>query len=280
MSSVKKAFLLASYNVRLAITDIKFILIILAITFIIHDYTKDIISFSIEYNCKISIWLFPLLFNQKYMRRIIYIGVLFIFCDAPLTNNNYYYFLLRSGKKVWITGQFLYIFFMSGLYYIIIFLAGIITNCTHINFMHDINEWGAIFETLGSGYNIGYKTYTSNIIIKYFTPIQASWFTFILNFFSASFIGLLTCYANMVIKEKTSGVFVSTIIVLLDSLAPYYPKLIFFSLATWSNLECIQISKSSNLPSINYVITAYSILIIATIISAYIFYQREKTELN
>lgn len=277
MKYAKKIFRVTTYNIKISMSDVKFYFLLLLISIFIYDYMKDIISFSDSVNYKISPWSFPLLFNQKYMRCIINIGVLFLFCDVPIINKNYYYIISRSGENCWIISQTLYIFFMSGLYYFFILIISILINISHVEFT---TEWGKVFQTLGSGYNIGYKTYTSLLIIHYFSPLQATFFTFLLNWLSSSLIGIIISSCNMILKGKINGIIISSFLVFFDLFVVYFPRLSWFSPVTWSNLECIKISNNSDLPSITFIIFMYILSILFIFIFNLFYHQKNKFEID
>ena len=137
-----------------------------------------------------------------------------------------------------------------------------------------------VFQTLGSGYNIGYKTYTSLLIIHYFSPLQATFFTFLLNWLSSSLIGIIISSCNMILKGKINGIIISSFLVFFDLFVVYFPRLSWFSPVTWSNLECIKISNNSDLPSITFIIFMYILSILFIFIFNLFYHQKNKFEID
>ncbi len=272
MKLINRIFRNAIFNLKYAFSNIKIILLLAIIGIVIHDYMKEVIIFANNFNLKPSQWIFPLIFNARYMRCILNMGIIVLFSDMPTAKSNYYYMLSRSGKGCWVAGQFLYIFSLSAIYYLSLFLICIIVNLRNIEFT---SEWGKIFELIGDGQvDIGYKTYLSRTIIKLFSPFEATFYTFILYFLMSCFIGNMIFFFNMRFNSKPVGAGLSAILILLDLINIYYPNLFWYSPLSWSDLEYVNIYQNTNYPSVGYMIFSYSLLILIFFFLSLIYHNK------
>lgn len=266
MNSFKTTIDICNENLKKWSSNYRIWVLFILITIFIFDYTNEIMKFAYSVEYKVSPWMFPFLFTQKYMIRIIFMGVILLFCDAPFIDETQPYIIIRSGRKLWNMGQICYIFFSSLIYFLFLILISIILN---LRYMELTSEWGKILGTLGSGNlldGISYKVSISGKIVTFFNPITAMILTFVLAILVSVFIGLLIYLVNSFSNTQFLGTLIGIFIVLLDTLAKYNINLLWVSPVSWVNLSNIDIDRTSKLPTLPYIFSILTVLISMIII--------------
>ena len=190
-------------------------------------------------------WIFPFLFAFRYMRIVFMIPVVFIFCDAPFVDTNQTYVMLRTKRNIWSMGQILYIIVSSFLYTLFHLLLTIIFN---IQYMQWGTTWGDVLgnaRTSGIMVNLNIRYTTVGIsasIIRYFTPAQAMFFSFILMWLSFIFIGMLIYAINILTKSKGISIIVTGFLILLNAV--------------------VEVGGRTQYPTITYVLCMYILMIV------------------
>ncbi len=231
---------------------------------LVYSYTKDLSILCNNMGQKINPWIFPFLFAFRYMRIVFIVPVIFIFCDAPFVDTNQTYIMLRTKRSIWSVGQILYIIICSFLYTLLHLFFTIIFN---IRYMQWGITWGDVLGSAGTSgimtsLNIRYNTVgISGSVIRYFTPMQAMFFSFILMWLSFVFVGMLIYVINIVTRTKGLGIIVAGFFVLLNAIVDGKPYLYKFSPLTWSYIGCIDVGGRTQCPTITYVLFSYIIII-------------------
>ena len=199
---------------------------------LVYSYTKDLSILCNNMGQKINPWIFPFLFAFRYMRIVL--------------------------------GQILYIIICSFLYTLLHLFFTIIFN---IRYMQWGITWGDVLGSAGTSgimtsLNIRYNTVgISGSVIRYFTPMQAMFFSFILMWLSFVFVGMLIYVINIVTRTKGLGIIVAGFFVLLNAIVDGKPYLYKFSPLTWSYIGCIDVGGRTQCPTITYVLFSYIIII-------------------
>lgn len=147
MNYFKIAGCICAQDFRKWRTNPRIWVLFILIAIFINSYTKEIDLFAQSVQYKMSPWLFPLLYGQKYMRYILFAGVLLLFCDAPFIDEEQPYVIIRSGRKFWSIGQILYIVSASAVYFLYIIVISILLNLGNMEWNTD---WGKVLGTLGT----------------------------------------------------------------------------------------------------------------------------------
>ncbi|MCJ7840775.1 hypothetical protein MUB24_07620 [Lederbergia sp. NSJ-179] len=240
-----------------------------------HYFTKEIIDFSREIDMKVSPWIFPFLFSQKYTKLLFLFPLLLLFCDAPFIDENQPYVIARSGRVPWSIGQISYIVISSAFYFVFLFILTIGINLFH---MHFTLEWGKVLGTLANtnaAQVVGLKMFISGSITHYFSPLQAIWFSFLLSWLAGVFLGLLIYVVNSLSNTRILGVLAASFFLVLDATIIGRDYLYRFSPVSWSSIERIDIEGTTQMPSITYVYIGFAVLIIGMIISAIIVNRKQ-----
>jgi hypothetical protein len=224
-----------------------------------HIYAKDYAIACGLMGEDIAPWIFPFLYNIRFVKILFFLPLVFIFCDAPFISQSQPYVLLRSGRLAYTFGQMLYIVAVSGLYFLFIML---LSNVFVINSLDFTLEWGRVISTLAdtdAASIMGIMTFINPKITFYYTPLQAMWYTFFLSTLSGIFLGFLIYAINSISNTKIPGVLCAVFLVVLDSVAHGDTFLLHFSPVSWSTLSMIDVGGLTAYPSINYIFGAFFI---------------------
>lgn len=258
-------------SIRICIQDIRkwrdntrikmcFLLVVL----FVMSYTAGLRALSLKMDIDMTPWIFPFMFTWRYMKIIYMIPVVFIFCDAPFVDSNQMYVIIRSKRKSWCAGQILYIFAGSFIYTALLLLSSIIVN---IKYMQWDTRWGEvlgtasttnIMQTIGQNYT---TVKVSTIIVRYYTPLQAMIYTFLLMWLSMTMIGLLIYIFNVFTKTRFAGNLVAAFLILLTAVVDGKPLLTWLSPMSWNSLNNIDVAGITKYPTIIYVLFMYLMII-------------------
>lgn len=225
------------------------------------------------------IWIFPFIYSQFYMKLVYTFMVVLLFCNAPFTDSNQVFVYTRTSRAEWLFGQVLYIMAASAIFYLFLFAVSILSTI----FMGELSfEWGKTLNSVTGDVAAAVGAnflYVSNIIIKYFTPLQACFLTFLTSWCSAVLIGLTIFFCNLASGTNFLGIFVSSIMVIISAVLSDYRSLLSpllrFSPISWNTLNNIDVGGKTQNPSFTYCMCVYAGLIAALII-AILFFGRKK----
>lgn len=262
MKSVKISLIVAIQNIRKWRTNYRiWILLILTMIFV-QCYTKEISTQALIMEMKISPWLFPFLYTDRYIRILFMLPLLFIYCDAPFIDKNQIYILMRCRRKSWGIGQIIYIFMTSAIYFSFVAAMTIVLNIRNIDYM---NDWGKVLGTLAfssiplvKGTAVTISTY----ILTYFTPVQAMFFTWLLSVLCGGVLGLIIYVCNILSKTKGTGIVATGFLIILSAAVSGNERAQWFSPVSWSTLNKLDVAKLTHYPTITYVLAAYTIMIL------------------
>lgn len=260
-----KAVRICMQNIRKWGGNRRIFMCIAMTTLLVYSYTKDLSVLCNYMGQKMNPWIFPFLFAFRYMRIVFMIPVVFIFCDAPFVDTNQTYVMLRTKRNIWSMGQILYIIVSSFLYTLFHLLLTIIFN---IQYMQWGTTWGDVLGNAGTSgimvnLNIRYTTVgISASIIRYFTPAQAMFFSFILMWLSFIFIGMLIYAINILTKSKGISIIVTGFLILLNAVVEGKPYWCKFSPLSWNYIGCIDVGGRTQYPTITYVLCMYILMIV------------------
>lgn len=262
MKSAKISLIVAIQNIRKWRTNYRiWILLILTMIFV-QCYTKEISTQALVMGMKISPWLFPFLYTDRYIRILFMLPLLFLYCDAPFVDKNQIYILMRCRRKTWGIGQIIYIFMTSAIYFFFVAAMTIVLNIRNIEYMKD---WGKVLGTLAfssiplvKGTAVTISTY----ILTYFTPAQAMCFTWLLSVLCGGVLGLIIYACNILSKTKGIGIVITGFLIILSAAVSGNDKAQWFSPVSWTTLNKLDVGKLTHYPTITYVLAGYTIMII------------------
>lgn len=276
MKKFNTVFAISRQNFRKWTSNYRVWMIAIILMIFIHSYTKEISLFAEELNMKMSAWIFPFLYSERYMKLLFLFPIILLFCDAPFIDSNQPYMILRSKRTLWSLGQILYIVFANIIYFLFLIVA---TIGIHIRNITLENDWGKVFGTLATTDASDFVNTPLKInpsIIKYFTPFQAVWFTFLLSCLSGIMLGLIIYVCNSLLKNRLWGIAISSSLLILSAALNLNPELQWLSPMSWNTLNNIDIGDTTNFPSFEYIIIADFVIITILIIISIIVNRKQE----
>lgn len=256
---------------------IAFLLIVM--TFI---FTDDVRKYAAALNSDVSIWTFPFLYVSDYMRLVFTLPVVLMFCDAPFIDKNHTFVMMRTTRFKWLCGQILYIIIASAVYYLFIFL---LTISSTIFIAEPSPDWGRTFYVIANG-GVSVPDGSSAIeipklIIEYFTPAQACYFTFIMSWLGGIFLGMIIFFFNLVTQNRNIGIVVSfTFVVWAFMVKETFGlgRYLKFSPLSWNTLENIDVGGLTWYPTFPYCVSVFLISITLMIVGVLVFGKRKSLD--
>lgn len=282
MNSVKTVFSIAAQNFRKWATDYRIWVIAALLIVMTFLFADDVRKNAAVLNSDVSIWIFPFLYVSRYMRLVFTLPVVLMFCNAPFVDKNQTFVMMRTSRIKWLCGQILYIIIAAAVYYLFIFLLSVLSTVFIADFSLD---WGGTFYSLAYGgvsmpENV-MKVEVPKIIVEYFTPIQACYFTFLLSCLGAVFLGMVIFFFNLITQSRNIGIVVSFAFVVWSFMVKdtfglgRYRKL---SPLSWNTLENIDVGGLTPYPTFPYCITVLSISILLLITGSVIFGRKKSLD--
>jgi hypothetical protein len=271
MTSCSQALHVCAYSLRKLATDYRLWISIVLLLALTHMFTEGYGQFCQAVDMKMSPWVFPFLYNSKYVKILFFAPLLLLFCDAPFIDSTQPYVICRSGRIAWSVGQLLYIVVLSALYFL--FLLAV--SCLFIlGSVEPSLEWGKVLGTLANTDAAGkldLLCFVNNQVLSYFTPLQATWFTFLLSWLVGIFLGFVIYALNSLTGTRSLGVVAAAFFLVLDSAVVGIPLLIRWSPVSWSSISNIGIGEFSLYPSYPYVmavlLVALGILAVLSVVA-------------
>ena len=283
MGSIKTVGAVCLQNMRKWATDYRMWTIAALLIVMIQLYVDDMRRIASAANAELSVWIFPFLYVQFHTKVIFTLPVVLMFCNAPFTDKNQMFVYTRISRAKWLAGQVLYIFAASAVYYLFILL---ITFVSTIFTAEPSLEWGKILYTTaytGIGEEAGaYFVNISKNILEFFTPVQATVFTFLTSWLSASLLGLVVFFGNLLSGTRFLGIIISSMLVVWTVLVDVggWIDYLRFSPISWNTLNNIDVGEMTNNPPFGYCICAYSVLIVLLTAGIIIFGRKKNLDVK
>lgn len=224
---------------------------------VLSEYILPIAKFSHIVQVPATLWVFPYLALDPRLLSMIMLGIVFLFCDAPFIDSHQPYVIIRSGKQNWLLGQIAYIMLASAIYFLFIFLVSVLFLLPNITFS---SEWGKVLGTLGitdAGNQFNVSLGISYALQHNYSPIAAMAWSLLMAWLVGTFLGLLIFVLNMRFTREI-GVVVSTALVFLQYFCFVVGGFLLYSLSpvSWANLNMLDTTHTSALPSVTYAVSA------------------------
>lgn len=281
MGSIRTALAICSQNLRKWVTDYRMWTIAALLIIMVQIYVDDMQKVAALLGTKISMWIFPFLCVQYHTKVIFTLPVVLMFCNAPFTDKNQIFMCTRTSRTKWILGQVLYIFAASAVYYLfILFLTLISTVFT----AEPSFEWGkTLYMIANSGVAADAGAFFLNIpnhILEFFTPVQATFFTFLTSWLSAVLLGLIVFFSNLISNTRFIGIIISSLLVVWTVLVNMggWIDYIRFSPISWNTLNNVDVGGTTSNPSFAYCMCVYAGLIVILITGILVFGRKKSLD--
>ncbi len=277
MGFLKTIFAITAQNFRKWQTDYRLWTIAVLMVIMTLIYVDDVKKLADFLNEDVPVWIFPFMYSQFYAKTVYTLPIILIFCNAPFVDRNQIFVMTRIPRTRWLCGQILYIIAASGVYYLFLLLVSILLTVFYGGFSL---EWGdaltkEAYSTVSINIDLHYFS-VSRLVVENFTPLLAVFYTFILSWLCAAFLGLLILAINLLTNSRIWGITASSVFVVLSVSAAKRGFLLPFSPVSWITLKCIDVGGLTKNPSITNVLSAYAILI-AVLIAVILIFGRKKS---
>ncbi len=281
MNCLKTIFHISAQNFRKWQTDYRIwtiAIFLLVLTLMYADDFKTVADYLGE---KAPIWIFPFMYTKKHAKVLFTLPIILLFCDAPFIDKNQLFITMRTSRTKWLCGQILYIVLAGAVYYLFLFVVSVLSL---IFFSEPSLQWDMSIIT--SAYNSSVMTgagvatlSVSRITVEYFSPLLACFYTFLMSWMSAVFLGLLIFACNLFTGSRVWGIVSSSFFVVLTLVAKLRKYLDRFSPVTWSTLDGIDVGGLTVRPNIGYCLGGYAVLIIGLSVAILIFGRKKSFDI-
>lgn len=280
MNCLKTVFRISAQNFRKWQTDYRIWTIAVFLLVLTLMYAEDFKTVANYLNNAAPVWIFPFMYTGSSAKVLFTLPVILLFCDAPFIDKNQMFMMMRTSRTKWICGQIIYIISAGGIYYFFIFAVSVLSM---IFFGEPSLEWDKSIVTAAYDRSVASSTGVSSlnisrITVEFFTPLLACFYTFIMSWLSAVFLGLLIFACNLFTGSRVCGIASGSFFVVLTLVAKLRKYLDRFSPITWSTLDGIDVGGLTVRPSIGYCIGAYAVLIIGLTASIFVFGRKKSLD--
>lgn len=281
MNSVRSVFSICAQNFRKWTTDHRMWTIAAIVIVMTFVYANNVRRNAVMIDSDVSLWIFPFLYTESLMVVVFTMPVVLMFCDAPFLDKNQTFVMTRTSRVKWLCGQLLYIILASAVYYLFVFLISILST---VFIAEPSLDWGGTFYSLAYGklqLEGVPEIRISKLIIEYFTPIQACWFTFLLSWIGGVFIGMITFFLNLITQTRSIGTVIATAFVVWGSWVRYsdgiqrHRKL---SPMSWITVDYIDVGGMTLYPTLSYCLTVFGVSIAVMIIGVFVFGRKKSLD--
>lgn len=283
MDLIRTAWAVSLQNLRKWAADYRMWTVAALLIVMVQIYVDDMQKVAGLLGTRISIWIFPFLYVQFHTKVIFTLPVVLMFCNAPFTDKNQTFVYTRTGRAKWLLGQILYIFIASALYYLFLLFISV----TSTIFVAEPSlEWGKTLYMISYS-NVVSQTQTffldvPTIILEFFTPIQAVFFTLLTSWLSAVLLGLIVFFCNLISDTRFIGIIIASALVVWTVLVDNggFGEFVRFSPISWNTLNNIDAGKMTSNPSFGYCICVYVVLIATLIIGIFVFGRKKSLDVK
>lgn len=280
MSCLKTIFHISTQNFRKWQTDYRIWTIAVFLLVLTLMYAEDFKTVADYLNNKAPVWIFPFMYTKSNAKVLFTLPVILLFCDAPFIDKNQMFVMMRTSRTKWLCGQIIYIISAGGIYYFFIFAVSIVSM---IFFGEPSLEWDKSIVAVAYDSSVAssagvYSLNISRITVEFFTPLLACFYTFIMSWLSAVFLGLLIFACNLFTGSRVWGIASGSLFVVLTLVAKLRKYLDRFSPITWSTLDGIDVGGLTVRPSIGYCTSVYAALIIVLTAAIFVFGRKKSLD--
>ena len=205
-----------------------------------------------EYGQAISYASFVFSLQDPLTRLVIFTSLFLIFANLPIRGHYALTVIQRTGKRIWLFAQAVYVMLVSLIYTLGLFVVAIVA-LTPFNLFE--NRWGQIVYRLTSAQDVDVSEFNmrvAKITLDTFSPDEATRHMLVVLFLLCVFFGLVAIVGNYV--QQNLGTMAGFIAVFLQLFIYDASGLLlyFISPLTWLTLSEIALSNRSSLPAVQY----------------------------
>ena len=205
----------SSYHLKKIFSSSQIPVAVLMVAVFIVQNMEAVREFCAAVDINATPFAFPHLANDFICQLIIMAGAIALFCNAPFEDDEYIYFVSRSGRTAWTLGQVFYVLQLSLIYVLFLIIVSIVPLAGHLRFA---DEWGKIWGTLAktdAGMQFGLIFSVTEHLVSHYEPLSALVISFLLEWACVSWLGLVIYMLNK-LTSSAAGTVTAAIFVLLD----------------------------------------------------------------
>jgi len=272
---------IAGNNIRRWSTNPRLYILAILLLILMWSYIDPILQFSKAMGYRVAPWIFPFLTNFPMTQRLLMLGIVFLFCDAPFAHEGQPYLMIRSGRMHWASGQVLYIMAGTAIYLLFIIFASMLLLAPS---MYLNTGWGKILGTLAqtnAGQSFHIQLPISYKIQVLYEPVQALGLSFFLEWCAGVILGLAMFITNLFFK-RALGAIVASAIILLDIFIPYNitDYAYHFSPISLARLGLLDSSGMSLYPTPAYACTFLTVTVVGLSIIAILSVRKREIQIS
>lgn len=201
--------------------------------------------------------ILPFIQADGYFSKVILIGVLCFFSNAPFMDKSEIYVISRIGRGRWGMRNIIYVF-MSSILLSLLFVC--LSSLTIFPVANLSNEWGKIYHTFSAA-GIGSAVYISGKTIAAFAPFQLLAHIVIIDTLVFALLGMLL-YTFSLYLPRICGYLFAIMLAFLPTMdwIPFDTQ--YFSPCSWINPGSWRYGQDMNYPSLIYIYTALLLLLV------------------
>lgn len=152
----------------------------------IREYAKNI-------GMAVTPYFFPFQFSDGTTSMLFYFALVLLLCNAPFTDNQQMFVMLRTGRRKWFAGQILYVFLANICFFLLVAIASIVLFFPWVGISA---SWGSIFTVMAENPQLS-GIFMDSLVIYQYQPFIACGITFGMNILVGTLYGLVIFYGNM-----------------------------------------------------------------------------------
>ena len=239
----------------------------------IYEFTSPLKTMAAYYSLPVNGFSAAFIMVETNTVFIIFIGVFIMFSDLPFKDNQQMFLISRSGKRVWIFSQVMYVVLVSIMYATFIFICFCVVLFPNLGF--DTESWGKIIKTIAATnaaqvFELRFSVPQS--VLSDFSPIDGFIYTFATVLIISVVLGLIVLLFNLTIKHS-SGVIASGAAVFMYMFVYMNPSNImyYFSPLNWCSIFIADKNGVSAYPDVSWIITVLCIWFALEVIALFVY---------
>lgn len=207
----------------------------------------------------VSIHMLAFLQNNFIFVKILLLGVLYFYSNAPFTEKSQLFVVMRIGKERWGRRNVLYI--LGSALVIAVFLTGcsmiMLLSCGTFE-----TVWGSMDKTLAlTSASESFYFGMDYGIMKTFAPLELEIYTFFINWFTFAILGMFL-YAGCLMGTKAVAYAVSVILIFSPDMIGYIqPRQVYYNPIAWIQSKNWRLSYDVSRPDVFYILVAQLLVI-------------------
>lgn len=213
-----------------------------------------------------SFMILPFLQTDSYFNKVMLLGVISFFSNAPFLDRHEMYVMIRSGKERWGKRNIYYIFMSSFLLALFLILASALMTAPTVSFR---NEWGTLFHTLSAAAEKGrLGFFIFGKAITTYTPYQLGVIILIVDSLAFSLLGMILYTLSLYLPRVCCYLCVVAL-AFLPSMENFMPFSIrYYSPFSWIYVTKWRYGNDLSNPSLLYIVAGYVLLLLLLAMAA------------